>query len=387
MRDAQRIADDWTSQALRGRKVLLTGHTGFKGGWLALWLRRLGADICAVALPPSDGAPSYFNAVRVEELLDHRIADIGASDALGAALAGVDAEVIFHLAAQSLVRPAYADPVGTFRTNVVGTAAILEAARHMPSLRAIVVVTSDKCYDNREWSWGYRENDTLGGADPYSASKGCAELVAEAFRRSFFAGPDAPLLATVRAGNVFGGGDWAVDRLVPDIVRAAAARTPMTIRNPAAIRPWQHVLEPLAGYLQVATALLDGDRMAASAWNFGPDAGDAIDVGSFARALVERWGSGAPDIRYDDHAAAVPEAGVLRLDSTKARVSLGWRPKLSLETAIDMTVDWYKAHQRGTADMRALSQRQIDSYLSHPASPDLTQHIHIVQASESAACA
>lgn len=387
MRDAQRITDDRTGQALRGRKILLTGHTGFKGGWLALWLRRLGADICAVALPPSDGAPSFFEAVRLEELLDHRIADIGMGNALDAGMAGIDAEVIFHLAAQSLVRPSYADPVGTFRTNVVGTAAVLEAARRMPSLRAIIVVTSDKCYDNREWSWGYRENDALGGADPYSASKGCTEIVAEAFRRSYFAGPEAPLLATVRAGNVFGGGDWAVDRLMPDIIRAASTRTLMTIRNPYAIRPWQHVLDPLEGYIRVAAALLDGDRTAASAWNFGPDAGDAIDVGSFARAVAERWGSGAPDIRYDDSAAAILEAGVLRLDSTKARVNLGWRPRLSLGAAIDMTVDWYKAHRRGDTDMRALSLRQIERYLCHSASFDLTQPIHLTEASEIAACA
>lgn len=386
MRDARRI-ELRTGEAFAGRKVLLTGHTGFKGGWLALWLRRLGADICAVALPPVRGAPSLFDAVRLDEILDHRVADIGDAGALSAAMVGVDADVIFHLAAQSLVRPSYADPVGTFRTNVVGTAAIMEAARHMPSLRAIVIVTSDKCYDNREWPWGYRESDALGGADPYSASKGCTELVAAAFRHSFFAGPDAPLVATVRAGNVFGGGDWSTDRLVPDMVRAATSRTPLTIRNPSAIRPWQHVLEPLAGYIQVATALLEGDRTAASAWNFGPDPGDAIDVGAFAHALVESWGNGGPDIRYVEDATAVPEAGVLRLDSTKARIALGWRPKLPLATAIRLTVDWYKAHQRGGIDMRAFTQRQIDAYVGRPFSAGPALDVQQAQATEIAACA
>ncbi|SEI83355.1 CDP-glucose 4,6-dehydratase [Sphingomonas sp. OV641] len=361
MREAT-AADHRAGQALSGRKVLLTGHTGFKGGWLALWLRRLGADICAVALPPCDGAPSLFESARIAELLDHRIADIGDPAALTPVLAGVDAEVIFHLAAQSLVRPSYADPLGTFQTNVMGTAAIMDAARHMPSLRAIVIVTSDKCYDNREWTWGYRECDPMGGADPYSASKGCAELVADAFRRSYFSAPDAPLVATVRAGNVFGGGDWSVDRLVPDIVRAASTGLPLTIRNPLAIRPWQHVLEPLSGYLQVATALMEGDRSAAGAWNFGPDPAEAVNVGTFARTFVDCWGAGAPDIRYGQEVAAPHEAGVLRLDSTKARTGLGWHPRLSFEAAVALTVDWYKAHLRGQTDMRAYTQRQIELY-------------------------
>ncbi len=386
MREAASL-DDRTSQAFSGRKVLLTGHTGFKGGWLALWLRRLGADICAVALPPSHGAPSLFNVAAIGETLDHRIADIGDPAALATALSGVDAEVIFHLAAQSLVRPSYADPVGTFRTNVVGTAAVMEAARHMPSLRAIVIVTSDKCYDNREWPWGYRECDPMGGADPYSASKGCAELVADAFRRSFFADPDGPLVATVRAGNVFGGGDWSVDRLVPDIVRAAANRTPLTIRNPRAIRPWQHVLEPLAGYLQVATALLDGDVSAASAWNFGPDAGDVTDVGTFARAFVKAWGAGGPDIRYGGDIAAPPEAGILRLDSTKARTNLGWRPRLSHEAAIALTVDWYKAQLRGDTDMRALTEQQIDFHAGTAPFAWPVAHPFLEHTTEIAACA
>jgi CDP-glucose 4,6-dehydratase len=345
--------------AFAGRRVLLTGHTGFKGGWLAIWLRRLGADV--TALPPVGDGPNLFDTARIADLVDHRVADIADESALAAALADVDADLVIHMAAQSLVRPSYADPVGTMRTNVLGTAAVLDAARRMPSLKGVVAVTSDKCYDNREWVWGYRESDPLGGADPYSASKGCAEIVVDSYRRSFFAGEGAPIVASVRAGNVFGGGDWSVDRLVPDIARAVAAGAPVTIRNPHSVRPWQHVLEPLAGYLQVATAILEGDRRAGEAWNFGPDTDSVVDVRALADGFQRAWGAENLRFLFGDEGAAHPEAGILRLDSTKAKVGLGWRPRLSLDEAIGLTVDWYRAHQTG-ADMRAVTERQIAGY-------------------------
>ncbi|WP_426166621.1 CDP-glucose 4,6-dehydratase [Sandarakinorhabdus sp. DWP1-3-1] len=346
---------------LRGRRVLLTGHTGFKGGWLALWLRHLGADVVGIALPPPPG-PSLHAAIGGDGLLDSRIADIGDAAAFDAALGDFDAEIVIHMAAQAIVRRSYAAPLETLQTNVVGTAVVLEAARRMPSLRAIVVVTSDKCYENNEWDWGYRESDPMGGADPYSASKGCTELIAAAYRRSYFSGPGTARLATARAGNVFGGGDWAVDRLVPDLARAAASGVPVSIRNPASIRPWQHVLEPLHGYLMLAAALLrDGDRHA-GAWNFGPDPDGVVDVGTLAGLVRDHWGPGGPAMQLGDVAAgSLHEAQLLRLDTTKARTRLGWQPRLDLAASVRLTVDWYRAHAAG-ADMRDFSQRQLDAF-------------------------
>lgn len=356
------------SQALAGRRVLLTGHSGFKGGWLALWLRRLGADITAVSLPPVDGGPSMFEAVGIADLVDHRIADIGDERAYAAAVKDVDADLVIHMAAQALVRPSYAAPVETFRTNVLGTAIVLDAARRMPSLAGILVVTSDKCYENEEWAWGYRESDPMGGADPYSASKGCAELVAAAYRRSYFGEPGSPILATARAGNVIGGGDWSVDRLVPDIVRGFASGTPVHIRNPGSIRPWQHVLEPLSGYLQLCAAMIEGRRDVGGAWNFGPDVDGVGDVGTLARSMQRIWGagpggSGAAALVTGDAGPAPHEADILRLDSTKARTALGWRPRLTIDEAVSLTVEWYRACVSGSVDMRALSVRQIERYV------------------------
>jgi len=376
------------SRILSGRRVLLTGHTGFKGGWLALWLRRLGADLSAVALPPADGVPSFFRAVGVEDVVDrHRLADITDEAALAAAVAGVDAELVIHMAAQALVRPSYEKPVETFRTNVVGTAMVLEAARRMPSLRGVIVVTSDKCYENVDWDWGYRENDRLGGSDPYSASKGCAELVVTSWRRSFFAEPDAPLLASVRAGNVFGGGDWSVDRLVPDIIRAVRAGEPALIRNPRSIRPWQHVLEPLSGYLELAVGLLEGRRELADAWNFGPDNESVVDVETLARSFRRAWGSGL-HFEFGSIGPAVHEARTLRLDSSRAKMALGWRPRLTLDAAVDLTVEWYRALLGGERDMRALSERQIERYTAgiEPA-PASEKVIPISRAGEATICA
>jgi len=351
-----------TFSALSGRHVLLTGHTGFKGAWLALWLARLGARVTGVALPP-DQPNGIWTAARLDDLVDSRFADIRDSAALTAAIGDVDADVVIHMAAQPLVRASYADPVGTFATNVMGTAHVLEAARRMPSLRAAVVVTSDKCYDNREWVWGYRECDPMGGKDPYSASKGCTELLTASWRASFFQAPDGPRIASVRAGNVIGGGDWSEDRLIPDFMRAAFGKTELSIRNPRSIRPWQHVLEPLGGYLTLAAGMLgpEADQLA-DGWNFGPDPGGVADVGHVCQMLCDRWpGQGSPRLSLAQSNDAPHEAGVLRLDSTKAASRLGWRPRLELERTLDITAAWYVAQARGE-DMRNVSEHQISNY-------------------------
>ncbi|SDD41347.1 CDP-glucose 4,6-dehydratase [Paracoccus isoporae] len=344
-----------------GRRVLLTGHTGFKGGWLALWLHALGAELRAVSLPP-ETSPSLFDLAGVADLCDSRFADINDAAALRAAVAGFAPELIVHMAAQAIVRDSYDTPVETFATNVVGTANVLEIARQSASVRGVVVVTSDKCYENNEWDWGYREVDPLGGSDPYSASKACTELVAQAYRRSYFSAPDAARLASVRAGNVIGGGDWAAHRLIPDIVRATAAGEDVTIRNPASVRPWQHVLEPLSGYLMIAARLLGDDRDAVSgAWNFGPDTESTVPVGEVCALFARLWGEGGPRFVMQSNPDAPHEAGLLRLDSTKARLHLGWRPRLGLADALALTTDWYRA-QAGGADMRQITLDQIAAY-------------------------
>jgi len=345
------------------RSVLVTGHTGFKGGWLALWLHRLGAAVHGFALhPPSN--PSLFEVARLDSILatDTR-ADLSDFARLKAAFANARPEVVFHLAAQPLVRESYRDPLGTFASNVTGTANVLEAARTSDSARAIVVISTDKVYENREWVYPYREVDPLGGHDPYSASKAAAEIVAASYRSSFFDGDGGhpARIATARAGNVIGGADWATDRLVPDCLRAFASGEPVRLRNPNAVRPWQHVFEPLSGYLQLAERLLgqDGDRFAA-AWNFGPDARDDATVKEVAELTARLWGNGArvdrtpnPD---DPH-----EAGLLRLDTTRARAELRWSPRWSLREALEHTVFWHRAWQRG-ADMCAVSLDEIQAY-------------------------
>ena len=343
-----------------GLKVLVTGHTGFKGGWLSLWLRALGAEVWGIALPPDPG-PSLYKTIGLGDRIDSRFADINDAQALATATAGIDADLVIHMAAQSLVRESYVTPVGTFLTNVIGTAHVLEAARTMPSLKAAIVVTSDKCYENNEWVWGYRESDPMGGADPYSASKGCTELLTASYRRSFFSDPDGPVLASVRAGNVFGGGDWAADRLIPDIMRAARAGEPVQIRNPASIRPWQHVLEPLSGYLALGERLLRDGAGFAEGWNFGPDLDGVVDVRTLAGAIAEAWGGGAPEFAFGAPPDSPEEAKVLRLDSTKAATRLGWRPQLGLEEAVGLTVDWYRRDAAGE-DMASLMDRQIAGF-------------------------
>jgi CDP-glucose 4,6-dehydratase len=352
-------------QALRsayeGKRVLLTGHTGFKGGWLSLWLHRLGAEVIGVALPPEE--QSLFNALRLDRFVDHRVGDIACPADFGKAVNGVHADIVFHMAAQALVRPSYAAPIDTFRTNVVGTAVVLDSIRTMPSARGIVVVSSDKCYENNEWPWPYRETDAMGGADPYSASKGCTELVVASYRQSFFADPAGCQIASARAGNVFGGGDWAADRLVPDIIRATLGGTPVRIRNPASVRPWQHVLEPLAGYLMLGTKLLSADAPGfAEGWNFGPSPDSFVEVETIARGLLRAWGTGAAGVEWGGRADDPHEAGMLTLDSSKARVRLGWKPRITAAQAIAMTAEWYRSFAKNDEDMLAFSEAQIAAY-------------------------
>ncbi|NHF73031.1 CDP-glucose 4,6-dehydratase [Paracoccus xiamenensis] len=361
MADSGERAQDPFGGVFAGRRVLLTGHSGFKGGWLTMWLDRLGAQVRGVSLAPATD-PALFDLARVDRSCDSRFADINDPAALADEIAGFDPDLIVHMAAQAIVRDSYDFPVQTFATNVMGTANVLELARQLPSVRGVVVVTSDKCYENNEWDWGYRECDPLGGSDPYSASKACTELVAQAYRRSFFSAPDGPRLASVRAGNVIGGGDWSAHRLIPDMVRAAAAGVEVAIRNPGSVRPWQHVLEPLAGYLAVAARLLDGrGDSVAEAWNFGPDQDATLPVGQICTAFAQAWGSGGPRIAIRPDPNAPHEAGLLRLDSTRARLHLGWHPRLDIHAALRLTAEWYRAHAAG-ADMRALSFDQIDQY-------------------------
>nr|WP_306673567.1 CDP-glucose 4,6-dehydratase [Tahibacter caeni] len=344
----------------QGRDVLVTGHTGFKGGWLCLWLHLLGARVHGYALEPPT-RPNLFDAFDLGGLLasDTR-ADLADLAALRDCLVRSRASVVFHLAAQSLVRESYAAPLPTFATNVMGTAHLLQAARESATVRAVVVATTDKVYENHETGRAFREGDALGGNDPYSASKAACEIVAASFRASFFGTPGSPCLATARAGNVIGGGDWAGDRLVPDCLRAFAAGRPVHLRYPGAVRPWQHVLEPLGGYLRLAGALLteDGPRFA-RAWNFGPAAADDATVHTVAQRLAGLWG-GAAAVTVD--AAEHPhEAGLLRLDSGAAARELDWRPRWSLEQALAATVAWHQAWHAGS-DMREVGRAQLRDY-------------------------
>ena len=341
----------------RGRRVLVTGHTGFKGSWLSLWLHSLGAEVTGLALPaPTE--PSLFEQARIDDLVDHVEADVRDYALVHSTFARAKPELVFHLAAQPLVRLSYSDPVSTYATNVMGTVHILEAARQTGGVAGIVCVTSDKCYANREWVWPYRESDPMGGHDPYSSSKGCAELAAASWRSSFFEN-DGPALATVRAGNVIGGGDWAADRLIPDLIRAFEAGTAPLIRAPDAVRPWQHVLEALGGYIAIADRLMAGDRGFADAWNFGPSDEDARPVGWIVERMRAAWGDG--DAPLLDGGPRPHEAGLLRLDSSKARAALGWRPALTLDRALEWIVDWHKAVGSG-ADARAVTLAQIADY-------------------------
>jgi len=343
----------------RDRSVVVTGHTGFKGGWLVTWLLDLGARVTGYALTPHT-TPSYFVRCGLAERVTSHVADVRDAEALQGALATARPSVVFHLAAQPIVRLSYRAPLETISINVLGTATLLEAIRHTPSVEAVVVVTSDKCYENIERPQGYLETDPLGGHDPYSASKAAAELIASAYRRSFFA-ERGPRVATVRAGNVIGGGDWAADRLVPDAMRALVAGDPIRVRNPAAVRPWEHVLEPLGGYLRLAERLAGSERFA-GAWNFGPRDSDAVPVGVLADLIVGQWEGAHWESTPEDKPPH--EAGLLRLDWTKARTQLGWHPGLTLKEAVAVTVRWYRtaAGPATPEAMYALSVEQIRDY-------------------------
>lgn len=346
----------------RDKRVLMTGHTGFKGSWLSLWLQSAGAKLTGVALPPPT-RPSLFEVAAVATGMDSVTADIRNLDAMIAVMKRCQPEIVLHLAAQSVVKQSYDDPVETFDTNVMGTVKVLEAVRQVGGVRAVVVVSSDKCYENREWHWGYRETDALGGYDPYSNSKGCTELVTASYRNSFFSGhlPGSPVVAvgSGRAGNVIGGGDWTANQLVPDAIRAFSEQRPVLLRSPKAIRPWQFVLEPLDGYLTLAERLFADGQVFADGWNFGPSTSNARTVQWVVERLAAAWGDGARsglDPQQHPH-----EAGYLKLDSSKAQALLGWESRLDLDTALRWTTQWYRAYFAGN-DVRAITLDQIRQF-------------------------
>ena len=345
---------------LAGRRVFLTGHTGFKGSWMVSLLRQLGAEVHGYALRPSS-LPNLAELADIGGMLaSETIADIRDAAALHTAIAQARPDLVIHMAAQALVRQSYADPIETWSTNVMGTVNLLEAARSVPGIAGIVVVTTDKCYDNRGWEWGYRETDALGGHDPYSASKAATELVAQSYRKSYLDGAGV-LLATARAGNVIGGGDWSQDRLVADAARAAASQNVLTVRNPAATRPWQHVLDCLAGYLTLGNALLAGDRSAATAFNFGPDTADNVSVGELLTRLAKHW----PELRWqvEQQTDAPHEAAFLYLDSSRARRDLHWQSRWTLDKALQKTAGWYRAVAQDSSAAASMMATQIEEYL------------------------
>ena len=349
----------------RSKRVFLTGHTGFKGSWLALWLHRLGAEVYGYSLPPPT-APSNYALSNVRGVLrQETLGDIRDRKLMREALTACKPDVVFHLAAQPLVRDSYRTPYDTFEVNVLGTASVLDAARELEQPCAVICITTDKCYENREQVWGYRECDAMGGYDPYSASKGAAEILIASYRRSFFH-PDrlsehGVQLASVRAGNVIGGGDWARDRIVTDMVAALTEGRPVPVRNPYAIRPWQHVLEPLSGYLTLAAAMLEGPEAKwASGWNFGPASGTELPVGELASAFVEAWGSGE---WIDQSTPNQPhEASILRLSIEKAGWELGWRPRWSCDEMVKRTAQWYRSVLCEGADARKACEADIEAY-------------------------
>jgi CDP-glucose 4,6-dehydratase len=345
------------SEFWHGKKVLLTGHTGFKGSWLSIWLQNLGTDVCGLSLAPGTN-PSLFELARASDGMRSHIEDIRDFGAVSKICQDFSPEIIIHMAAQPLVRKSYLDPIETYSTNVMGTVNILEAARACKTVKAIVCITTDKCYENKEWTWGYRETEAMGGHDPYSSSKGCAELICGAYRRSFLQ-ENGVLLATARAGNVIGGGDWSDDRLVPDILRALEADQTLKVRNPNSIRPWQHVLEPLSGYLMLAQKLYEGDHNATGAWNFGPWEQDAKDVDFICKEFFNHWGGGRTFKRqHGDHPH---EATYLKLDISKARNELNWEPKWRISYAIKQIVSWHRGYL-SNVNLRKLCELQIREY-------------------------
>ncbi len=345
-----------------GKRVLVTGHTGFKGSWLCLWLNILGAKVSGYSLKPST-KPSLYEIASVDANIDSTIADIRNLEQLQNTFSRQQPEVVFHLAAQPLVRESYQDPLETYSTNVMGTVHILETARKTDSVRTLVNVTTDKCYQNREWQWGYRENDRLGGHDPYSCSKACAELVTDSYRNSFFSGEGKQYLqlATARAGNVIGGGDWANDRLIPDAIRAFMREQCLTIRNPHSTRPWQHVLEPLSGYLLLAEKLWGSNGDFAKAWNFGPEHNACIPVGIVAEKICSILGK--PATWKHDKSVQPSESGFLSLDSSLARTQLGWNTTWDFETGLLNTIEWYQAYLQNQ-DIKIVTLDQIHAFMN-----------------------
>lgn len=352
----------------RGRRVLVTGATGFKGSWLCLWLQHMGADVLGIGLEPPS-TPSMHMALELHKQVPTRRVDIKNQADITTCIQTFRPEIILHLAAQALVRPSYADPINTLNTNIMGTAHILEAARQCDSIRAVVIVTSDKCYRNNEWVWGYRENDPMGGHDPYSASKGCAELVTASYIKSFFAQETYGrthhvAVASARAGNAIGGGDWGKDRLIPDCFRALHESKPIHIRYPSAVRPWQHALECLSGYLLLGARLYEEGPRYGCGWNFAPiDMGDVWPVERVVKRICSLWGSGSYVV---DSGVQPHEAHMLCLDCTKANIELGWRPRYKVTQALDVTVEWYRQWSAcpDPAHMRAVTIQQIEEYIN-----------------------
>lgn len=341
------------------KKVLITGHTGFKGSWLSFWLKMLGAEVCGYSLSP-ETSPNLFENLKLENLIESNIGDIRDLESFESVVKGFQPEAVFHLAAQSLVRRSYREPVETYTTNVIGTVNILEAIRRVDCVKSVVIATTDKVYKNNEWHWAYRENERLGGFDPYSNSKACAELAVDSYRNSFFQESET-FIATARAGNVIGGGDWSEDRLLPDVFRSLIFGEDLLVRNPNSVRPWQHTLEPLSGYLLLSQKLFEGESEFAEAWNFGPSEDDSKSVGFILDGIKELWDE---DVNWKIAEGKHPhEASLLKLDSAKARNKLKWRSALSLKEALELTTDWYKEF-KNKANLAEVTKNQIEFYIN-----------------------